>query len=153
MKMSVKLVVFDIDGTLADNSHRVGFVRTKPKNWAAYNSGLAQDGVYQDMVDLYCSFYDQEYEYQVVCATGRNESQRTETLDWMINKNIPLPEHLFMRRDGDFRGDDIVKLELLKDIKTTTGRFPFMWFDDRDRVVNAIRGAGVRVLQCRPGNF
>ena len=39
------LVVFDIDGTLAKIDHRLGFVRSKPKNWKAFDAGIPNDKV------------------------------------------------------------------------------------------------------------
>jgi hypothetical protein len=57
-----------------------------------------------------------------------------------------------MRRAKDYRADSIVKTELLDQIRQWHGE-PFVWLDDRNQVVDAIRAAGVRVLQCAPGDF
>ena len=35
-----KVIVFDIDGTLANIEHRRAFVATKPKNWKAFTAAL-----------------------------------------------------------------------------------------------------------------
>jgi hypothetical protein len=59
---------------------------------------------------------------------------------------------LYMRALKDFRADNIVKVELLADIRREFGE-PFLWFDDRKQVVDAIRAEGVRVLQVAPGDF
>ena len=57
-----------------------------------------------------------------------------------------------MRAEKDNRKDSIVKVELLQQIRKDYGE-PFLWFDDRSQVVNAIRAQGVRVLQVAPGDF
>ena len=57
-----------------------------------------------------------------------------------------------MREVNDYRDDGIIKKELLADITEKHGK-PFMWFDDRNRVVDAVREEGIRVLQVAPGNF
>jgi hypothetical protein len=57
-----------------------------------------------------------------------------------------------MRSIGDFRKDSIVKVELLQQIIYDYGK-PYLWFDDRQQVVDAIRAEGVRVLQVAPGDF
>lgn len=57
-----------------------------------------------------------------------------------------------MRPAGDHRQDNIVKVELLAEIRKDFGN-PFLWFDDRNQVVDAIRAEGVRVLQVAPGDF
>ena len=59
---------------------------------------------------------------------------------------------LFMRNEKDYRSDAIVKVELLNGIKALYGT-PWLWFDDRQQVVDAIRAQGVRVMQVAPGDF
>jgi hypothetical protein len=59
---------------------------------------------------------------------------------------------LYMRPAKDHRPDYIIKVELLQQIRKDYGE-PFMWFDDRNQVVDAIRAEGVRVLQVAEGNF
>jgi hypothetical protein len=41
---------------------------------------------------------------------------------------------------------------LLDQIRSDYGD-PWLWFDDRNQVVDAIRACGVRVLQVAEGNF
>jgi hypothetical protein len=36
-----EIVIFDIDGTLADVSERIHRVKKKPKNWPAFFQGMA----------------------------------------------------------------------------------------------------------------
>jgi hypothetical protein len=59
---------------------------------------------------------------------------------------------LYMRSHSDHRQDSIVKVELLAQIRKDFGE-PYLWFDDRKQVVDAIRAEGVRVLQVAPGDF
>jgi len=47
-----ELVIFDIDGTLADVSERIHHVSKKPKNWNAFFAGMAQDKAIHSMVRL-----------------------------------------------------------------------------------------------------
>ena len=51
-----KVIVFDIDGTVANITHRRHWVATKPKNWGAFNAGMAQDTVYEDIKFVYDTF-------------------------------------------------------------------------------------------------
>jgi hypothetical protein len=57
-----------------------------------------------------------------------------------------------MRAEKDNRKDSIVKVEFLHDITRDWG-WPYLWVDDRQQVVDAIREQGVRVLQVAPGDF
>jgi hypothetical protein len=57
-----------------------------------------------------------------------------------------------MRAEKDYRKDSIVKVELLEQIRKDFAN-PWLWVDDRQQVVDAIRGEGIRVLQVAPGDF
>ena len=143
------IVVFDIDGTLANIEHRRSFVATKPKNWKAFNAGIVNDTPHQDIVNLaqvlYMSFA------KIILCSGRGEEHREVTEKQMKSFDVTF-EKLFMRPAKDNRQDYIVKVELLQQIRAEFGE-PWLWFDDRTQVVNAIRAEGVRVLQVAPGDF
>jgi len=47
-----EIVIFDIDGTLADVSERIHHLNRKPKNWDAFFQGMAQDKAIRSMVRL-----------------------------------------------------------------------------------------------------
>jgi len=144
-----KVIVFDIDGTLANIEHRRAFVATKPKNWKAFNAGIPNDTPHEDIVHL-SSMLVAAGNTLLLCS-GRGEEQRRETVVQMTIFGV-LYSKLYMRPAKDHRPDDIIKVELLQQIRAEFGN-PFLWFDDRSRVVNAIRAEGVRVLQVAPGDF
>lgn len=144
-----KVIVFDIDGTLANIEHRRSFVATKPKNWKAFNAGIVNDTPHQDLVDLTRMFHSQLH--AVILCSGRGEEQR-EVTEVQMNRFGVFYRKLFMRPADDHRQDSIVKVELLQQIRKEFGN-PFLWFDDRNQVVNAIRAEGVRVLQVCDGDF
>ena len=144
-----KIVVFDIDGTIADITHRRHWVATKPKNWAAFNAGIVNDTPYDDIVELARMFWAKGY--QIILCSGRGMEQRHVTIKQMERFGVPFVE-IYMRAAKDNRKDSIVKVELLQKIRKDFGE-PYLWFDDRNQVVNAIRAEGVRVLQVAEGNF
>lgn len=150
MSDNKKVYVFDIDGTLADIGHRVHFVKNKPKNWKAFNASMSFDKPYHDMVDMVRVCYSVDGSSLVLCS-GRGSENRFTTVKWLAEHNIPY-HALYMRAEKDYRKDSIIKVELLNQIRKDFGE-PFMWFDDRNQVVEAIRAEGVRVLQVREGNF
>lgn len=147
--MTKVIVVFDIDGTLANIEHRRSFVATKPKNWKAFTAGIPNDTPHQDIVDLANLFMDNG-SYIILCS-GRGEESREVTERQMDDFSVTYHQ-LYMRPAKDHRPDDIIKVELLQQIRKDWGN-PTYWFDDRTRVVNAIRNEGVRVLQVAPGDF
>jgi hypothetical protein len=149
MTSNNKIVVFDIDGTLANVDHRRQYVATKPKNWKAFNAGIVNDTPHDDIVWLAKLLWDAGH--TVVLCSGRGEENRAATETQMAKFNVPYGK-LYMRPAGDNRKDSIVKVELLQQIRKDYGE-PFMWFDDRQQVVDAIRAEGIRVMQVAPGDF
>jgi hypothetical protein len=141
-------VVVDIDGTLANTQHRKHFVESRPKDWAAWNANMAHDTVHEDIRQLVTEL---GLRREVILCSGRGEEHREVTEKWLNDNQIPW-DRLFMRRAGDNRKDSIVKVELLDQIRQWHGE-PWIWLDDRNQVVDAIRAAGVRVLQVAPGDF
>ena len=146
-----KIIVFDIDGTLANTEHRKHWVASKPKNWAAWNAGMANDTVHADIKWLLNIFDNRSHNTRIVFCSGRGEETRNVTEKWLADNDIYY-DALYMRSESDYRKDSIVKVELLEQIRKDYGE-PFLWFDDRQQVVDAIRAQGVRVLQVAPGDF
>jgi uncharacterized HAD superfamily protein len=144
-----RIFVFDIDGTLADVTHRRHWVSSKPKNWAAWDAGIPRDTVHEDIAWMLRNFHEQGH--KIILCSGRDSKHRDITVKWMANNSIPY-HALYMRAEKDNRKDSIVKLELLFRIREEHGE-PFLWVDDRDQVVEAVRAEGVRVLQVAPGDF
>lgn len=144
-------VIFDIDGTLADITHRRHHVATKPKNWQAFAAGCADDKVNEPIAAIGRLFL---LGNRIICCSGRNEAQREVTETWLDKMWGLVGRHsaLYMRADGDYRADDIVKEELLDRI-IADGYWPVLAFDDRDRVVAMWRRRGLVCCQVAEGDF
>jgi FMN phosphatase YigB (HAD superfamily) len=145
-----KIIIFDIDGTLANIEHRRAFVQTRPKNWPAFNRGMVRDTAYIDVCWLFRTLASQS-DTTMLVASGRGEENRAVTEKWLYDNVIPYVE-LFMRPANDHRQDNFIKFEILEQIRRDYGE-PFMVFDDRDQVVNMWRENGVRCMQVAPGDF
>lgn len=145
----MKVFVFDIDGTLANNQHRTHWISSYPKNWKACDAAIPYDTPHQDIIWLLDTLVRPDS--RIILCTGRSESTRQVTEEW-LKKHSVYWDNLYMRKDGDYRKDSIVKVELLKQITFDYAK-PYIWFDDRQQVVDAIRDQGIRVLQVAPGDF
>ena len=143
------LVCFDIDGTLANIEHRLDYVRSKPKNWKAFDAGIPNDRVNEPVAEVFDVMVMGDHD--VVLASGRNERSRQATENWLLKNGLGHYAKLYMRKADDFRGDDIVKQEILDEIIADYGKKPDIWFDDRPRVVKAIRSRGVFVFDVYQG--
>jgi len=144
--MTEEIVIFDIDGTLADVSERVHHINKKPKNWDAFFQ-ISQDKAIQSMVRLCNILYASGI--KIILCSGRSEQYRPETVEWMTQQGVKYHE-LLLRRGNDRRSDVIVKREMLAGIDRS--RILFV-VEDRSGVVEMWRSEGLVCLQCAPGEF
>ena len=157
-----KAIIFDIDGTLADNKHRVHWLEGGKKDWDRFYSEMDKDTPNEPVVficravcDFVCRLYGLEQAYiKVFICTGRPENYRKQTEEWLYNT---LDWHkdtttLIMRPAGDHRPDYQVKQEMLDKIKAKGYEILFT-VDDRKQVVDMWRANGITCLQCAEGNF
>lgn len=145
--------ILDIDGTLADGSHRLHLITEHtPKRWDEYFDLCDGDSPIEHMRHVTQAL---EARFVTVFVSGRAERCREKTQRWLAEHGFysgRYPLRLYMRPDGDHRNDDVLKIELLGKLRAD-GFEPIMAFDDRDRVVQAWRNAGVPCAQVAPGDF
>ena len=145
--MAEEIVIFDIDGTLADVSERIHHVKKKPKNWNAFFQGMAQDKAIHSMVRLCNILYASGI--QIILCSGRNEEHRQQTIEWLAEHNVNYHD-LLLRKNNDRRSDTEIKRELLGTLDKSKILFVV---EDRSRVVEMWRSEGLVCLQCAPGEF
>ena len=150
------LYVFDIDGTLADCSHRLHYIqKEKPKNWKEFFANNKDDKPILSMVNLLMQLENNnrsEFEpNQIVLATGRPERLRKDTIELLYEHAGDIDFSLYMRNDHDYRSDVLVKLEQLKTIQNDYNEKISIWFDDREPVIAALREHGVFVVNVNQG--
>jgi hypothetical protein len=94
-----------------------------------------------------------QFGYWVVIMSGRPGSLdiQMNTYKWLKDNNVYFDE-LYMRDPEDKRNDAIVKSEMVDKFIAGRGNIR-LWFDDRNRVVDAIRAKGIKVAQVNPGEF
>lgn len=143
-------VVFDIDGTLADPTHRLHYIQGEDKDWDAFFAACGEDRPIYDALMVCESLY--EMGHYIEFWTGRPEAVREETVDWLGSylgewaTFLPLR----MREDGDYRPDHQVKPEFLE--QTNMGR-PRLIIEDRNGPVLAFRDLGLTVWQVCDGDY
>jgi FMN phosphatase YigB (HAD superfamily) len=143
-------VIFDIDGTLANIHHRLNYVATRPKNFPAFYAAAERDEPFEHIVMLAKLLWTQA-KYQIIICTGREETTRAQTTEWLAQHGINY--HLLcMRRAGDSRQDVTVKEEILDEM-IALGYSPLMVFEDRSRVVQMWRRRGIPCLQVAEGEY
>ena len=146
-------VLVDIDGTLADCSHRIKFVQGARKDWKTFFrlDLVSRDRLIEPVAKTVLSLDSSGY--SIIYVSGRNEALRETTEEWLARHGLWInPYQLFMRADGDYRSDVEVKSELL-DMIREEGWKPFLAIDDRSSVVSMWRSSGLVCLQAAEGDF
>lgn len=88
----------------------------------------------------------------MIYVSGRHETCREKTIDWLRESDMPYDGLLYMRGARDNRRDDVVKQELFD--QHVRGKFNIRFvLDDRDRVVKFWRAIGLTCLQVAAGDF
>lgn len=138
--------IFDIDGTLANCAHRRQFVATKPKNWKAFYAGVSSDLPIEPVLHMLNILTPGN---RIILCSGREELYRPETEAWLTRFEVNY-ETLYMRKLKDYRADDIIKEELLAQMRLD-GYNPTVVFDDRKRVVDMWVRNGLFVFDVAQG--
>lgn len=150
-------VFCDIDGTIANNDHRSGFVNRaelekvgKKPDWEKYNSLMADDTPKALIISIFLEL-TVVMNRKAVLLTGREEVYREVTVVWLKKYSVYY-DALYMRAAKDYRPDNIVKKELLMQAMVD-GFGPWVFLDDRNSVVKMWRDEGYTCLQVAEGNF
>lgn len=97
------LVIFDLDGTLADCEHRRHFVAGSRKNWPAFFGACINDELIGHTFSVFAAMVRAGHDVEI--WSGRSDEVRRHTELWLRDKGIK-PSHLTrMRREGDFTPD------------------------------------------------
>ncbi len=146
-----QIIVFDLDGTLANGAHREHLItQRQPKQWDEYFALCEHDSPHLPITDLYESLC-------VTCEwieiwTGRIEATRDVTERWIDQHLGYRPDALRMRPSADRTQDDQLKLQWLLELRAE-GSDVKLVFEDRKRVVDMWRAQGVVCCQVAQGDF
>lgn len=142
------IVLCDIDGTIANLTHRLHYVK-KPegekKDWKRFFSNMDLDLPIHEVINRVKAL--QEEGYMIVCISGRPEDYREVTETWV--KRFMTPYTFLMRRSGDSRSNDIVKEELLNNY--LGGYTIHKVFDDQPSVIRMWNRNKLDVVDCGNG--
>ena len=150
-----KYIIVDIDGTVAlhhnpDGSLRRGHheyerVDEDLPNWPVINivNALAA----QQCKPIFLSGRPEDVK------DGPGGTIRQKTLHWLDRWGVSdasTGSWLYMRKQGDFRSDDIVKRELFTSLPAEVRDRVIMAFDDRPRVLRLWRDLGIYAVDVQP---
>jgi len=146
-----RFVVFDLDGTLADITHRSTLLHTAVVDWNKFFKASIHDKPIWPVIRLLrgAAAVSSQHDYETVILTGRNEDVRAETIQWLSKYEVPF-DHLVMRKSGDRRPDVEMKQDFIDSVGVDRIDYAV---EDRQRVVDMWRSNGVLVLQSATGDF
>lgn len=166
-----KFVLCDIDGTLADATHRLHYLEETPKNWKGFFGDMGEDPFRKEIWEQVLATA-KEHGARIILMSGRPDTHRGVTDQWLDRNGIhdmawmtakgyreedlsesvkPLVgyETIIMRRAGDSRPDEDVKKALLE--KYLLHQDIVKVFDDRPRVIRMWRELGLDVVDVGNG--
>ena len=147
-----KVVIFDVDGTIADCEHRRKYVdgTLGYTDWKKFRAETRFDTPVEWVCDIAKRFITQGDD--VAFFSARNESERVIT-EQQISKWIgDGHKGLFLRPNDSYEPDEVFKANLADKFEELGGKIDLV-FDDRNKVVDMWRNRGTTVVQVAEGDF
>lgn len=133
----MKLALFDLDGVLADDRHRVQYALSKQYAIYFQPERMLMDAVWpqgREMVDAYRT--DPEWEIQYL--TGRRSDRRLVTAVWLAKNGFPAGE-VNVRPFHDHRRLAILKESFVRACLASGNYSDVVLFDDDPEVCRVIQ--------------
>ena len=138
----MKLIIFDLDGTLANIDHRLHYIKQKTKDWQSFSKACTSDTPKQAVIQTAKALYQLGHPLWIL--SGRSASVERETRAWLKQYGIPYNK-LLMRPINNFIPDYELKRQWIieYDLKSRT----LCVYDDRQKVVDMWREEGFECFQ------
>ena len=142
-----QIVTFDLDGTLADNTHRLHFLEDcDPKDWTSYHSQSINDIPIDPVVrQLNNRIINGAI---IIIVTARLSAEREDTHRWIKAHNISHAGFISFRPTPHWSAE-AHKAFTFDAIKKRYGKYPLLHYDDDiDCLLMAAR-KGIRVIDVK----
>ena len=150
--MKKDIVIFDLDGTLAiiDERLKESSMKNGKINWKRFFSDelIKRDLPNPPVIKTANLFH--QIGYKIYIFSGRSETTENATRKWLKDNRIQY-DYLRLRKENDYRPDEIVKKDFLKTLSILDR--VFLIFDDRKKVVKMWRSLGLPCFQVSEGDF
>ena len=158
--MEKKIVIFDLDGTLADITTRraLAIDTTNGKmDWDVFFDPKNIDLDQPNTPVIKMAQMLKSQGFMIVIFSGRSKSTKTATKFWLDQHDVPFDVlkmrpndrntggHWHFMKDSDLKQHWLDDLQIKNDI--------FAVFDDRNQVVDMWRSNGLQVFQVAEGDF
>lgn len=147
------MIIFDLDGTLANCEHRRHFVDIN-HNWKSFYEACDQDKI---ILPVAFQFYALREKFGICHPiqiwSGRCDSVRGKTIDWLqkhFTRDIDWVNNLKMRPIGDYTPDEQLKEKWLDEYLygnlPSIEALPQIVFDDSPKSIQMWRRRGIFVF-------
>lgn len=142
-------VLCDIDGTIADCSHRQMYVQGEgKKDWKTFFSMMDEDTPIESTLKLVMEYKAKGHD--IILLTARPEDYREITEEWVARHTNIDPITIIMRNSGDKRPDNEVKQQMFETY--FKDKYPIeTMIDDRPVVIRMWKEIGVPVIDVGNG--
>jgi len=146
----MKAYLIDLDGTLANNDHRQHFLEREPRDWKGFFDAMGDDKPIPYMIEMCNHLFEGSRRgngslLRIIILTGRPENYRTSTEIWLLQNRVRY-HTLIMRHINDYRGDAVVKEEMLHQLRADDYEI-ILAIEDRPPVIEMWRRNDVPVLE------
>ena len=151
--MYCKIVIVDLDGTLAINKHRFHLIDKslgKKVDWNSYFEACDKDLPNKPVIESIRALKEQGYQVHIFSARG--DIVKAKTIEWLETHSVPY-DRLTMREMDSFTPDEELKKSWLLQYYPDYKKDILCVFDDRDKVVKMWRSLGLACFQVAEGNF
>lgn len=151
-KAEKRIVIADLDGTIADIEHRRHWLDkdqhqelATDERWRKFFAGCVDDKPNHPVIETLLALSN---DYEIHIFSGRSDEVREATMIWLQYR---VPYHVLkMRPAGDFTPDEELKRQWIAEYDM--GQILCV-FDDRAKVVAMWRELGLACFQVAPGDF
>lgn len=142
-------VLCDIDGTIADCTHRQMYVQGDgQKDWKNFFALMDEDTPIESTLKLVMEY--KEKGHDIILLTARPEDYREMTEEWVARHTDIDPLTIIMRNSGDKRPDSEVKQQMFE--LYFKDKYPIeTMIDDRPVVIRMWESIGVPVIDVGNG--
>ena len=138
------IFVFDIDGAVANNSHRLQTLQLNPNNLELYHNQMQYDKPYDTMVNWIKSIGNRG---KVVFQTERPHRYRKLTVGWLRDHGLlSVYNELLMNENDSNISMSELKLGFLTHIRQTFSDDHILWVENDLEIVNLLNKHGATAL-------
>lgn len=148
MNTKKKVIVCDIDGVLADNSHRQKYLLENPKDYKVFYDGMMEDKV-NEFIKNFLTIITEIKKYDLIFLTGRLGEYRVLTEQWLSYTGLTYSD-LYMRYSENYIESSEFKMLTLKTIMED---FEIkMVIDDDENTISKAKDLGLNTFHYHIGD-